>query len=85
MSKCKHMNNMRRVLRRYKRRRVNITLQQCGCKELKHVKIKKVCRDVVLVKKHHDKCIYIKICCICTVDPVCDCDCEHDHFDEDCC
>lgn len=84
MSRCRHMNNMRRVLRRYKGRKVDLTLQQCSCKELKHVKIKRVCKDIVLVKKRHERCIYIKICCICTVDPVCECNCKHDDHD-DCC
>ncbi|PJI08084.1 hypothetical protein CUB90_09460 [Clostridium sp. CT7] len=87
MSRCRHMNNMRRVLRRYRRRRVNITLQHGECRQLRNVKIKRVCKDVVLVKRHHTRCIYIKICCICAVTPICrdEC-CHHKHRDNnDCC
>lgn len=80
--KCKHMENMRRVLRRYRGRKVTLLLQQC--KRLEDVKIKRVCRDVVLVK-HHGKCIYVKICCICAVTPKCECECCHHHHEhEDC-
>lgn len=79
--KCKHMENIRRVLRRLRGRRVTLLLEQC--KKLENVKIKKVCRDVVLVK-HHDECIYVNICCICAVTPECECCHHHHHHDDDC-
>lgn len=80
---CKHMENIRRVLKRYKHRRVTLLLQQC--RKLEDVKIKKVCRDVVLVK-HHGECMYVRICCICAVTPKCECECRcHHHHEHHCC
>lgn len=79
--KCKQMENIRRVLRRHRGRKVTLLLEQC--KKLENVKIKKVCRDVVLVK-HHGECIYVRICCICAVTPECECCHHHHHHDDDC-
>lgn len=82
-SKCKHMENIRRVLIRYKGRKVTLLLGQC--KKLEDVKIKRVCKDVVLVKKHHGERSYVNICCICAVDPKkCECCHCHHHHDDDC-
>jgi|GEM_PF-4744742 len=90
--KCKHMENIRRVLKRYRGRKVTLLLGQC--KRLEDVKIKRVCKDVVLVKRHHCECSYVRICCICAVDPKCECchchsHCHHHEHDcgckEDCC
>lgn len=84
MSKhCRSMENIRKVLEDHKHRRVTLILVEG--RRLENVKIKKVCRNVVLVKCH-DTCMYVKICCICVVIPkcyCCECD-EHHHHHEDC-